>query len=350
MKVKKPSWSTPAWVPDLLRRKKGSGDAEAEDSAVDGTQMVKASLLSRATTGLMVGGMAAAFVAVPISGVALQNSSSQQSVKVPRVVDRSNERAIAGEFAQRIIVAWLTSTRDKPAPVQRLVPGVVDLELPVKPYEVGDVTVSSIKSEDGQLWAVTVAGTVTDAKKRKARRFYTVPVAVTGGAATALSLPTPVPAPKAAQPPRSAYDEDIPARSQVAQAVGAFLMAYTAGQGEVSRYVTPGSGIRAISPAPYASIEVEGMKATVPANQRVPRDGARTRVLTYATGVVSKSQRTTVSFALTLQARDGRWEVSLVDQMPAVRRLKNSPGQPTRSVPATGTSPSSGSSTSKNKE
>jgi len=143
------------------------------------------------------------------------------------------------------------------------------------------------------------------------------------GSVSALALPAPIAGPEIAQGQDLGYQVQVPGMGAVAQTVTQFLVAYAAGAGDVTRYLTPGVQIQAITPAPYTAVTVTELRAITSAagidTTGTPKDGSSLRVLVTATGVVSTTQQISASWALTLTARAGRWEITAVDPTPALR-------------------------------
>ena len=130
-------------------------------------------------------------------------------------------------------------------------------------------------------------------------------------------------------------------------AVQQFLAALSAGTGEISRYIAPGTSLRAISPAPYKSVKVVDLVSVrdfsgEPAG-KVPDDGIKIRVLATAELAVTATDSVTGQYALTLTSRGGRWEVSAMDPSPLLPAPEQStsasaaPTAPVSTAPASTT-------------
>lgn len=260
------------------------------------------------------------------------------------VADQSNERAIAGEFAQRVVVAWLTATRDNADALNTLVKNVHMVRLPEKGFEVAEPAVARVVDVDG-TWSVTIAATVTDARGEAARRYYQVPVTVSGDVVAALTLPAIVSPPIVGQATSREYRTNIDSSSPVGVTVRQFLAAYIAGAGDVSRYMTPGVALTAVQPAPFTGVQLDDLRATADIDTRAtPPDGQRLQLLVAATAVVTDQQNSTLEYALTLTARAGRWEITAIDQAP-VLEPKTPADQSTQGVSGPAPSANSGTST-----
>ena len=302
------------------------------------SQQVTSNLAARLASGALIGCLAAGPLALGVAGFAMTQSARPVTSRGSTAVDLSDERAGAGEFATRVVMAWLTSTREQAQGLIALLPGMQAGALPRVGFGASDPAVSSITQTDG-VWSVTVAVTVTDQRPSTARRFFRVPVTVTGGTITALTLPTPVAGP----PVGSVTNVDYPApvaSGPVAVTVAQFLAAYTAGAGDVTRYVTPGVAMTAISPAPYTTVQLTDVRADLPTDTSAAApDGTVLRVLATVAATVTDTQTTSVTYALTLTARAGRWEVHAIDPAPAYKptapAIPSGPATTATGTPAT---------------
>ena len=330
-------------------------DADAVDlpPIADGAHQTMTHLAARLATVALLLCLVASPVALAMAGLAYYQSTSAAPPAPAAVVDRSNDQAVASEFAQRLVVTWLTATQQNPDALIALVRAAQLSSLPRDPFEVRDPSLARITQANG-TWSVTVAVTVTDARKITARRFFQVPVRLDAGSVSALTLPTPVSPPAVAPAAPDDYRNQLDSTGPAAQTVAQFLTAYLTGTGDVGRYLTPGVSLAALSPAPYTSVRLEDLRgdADVRSTDTVP-DGRRVRVLATATAAVTDQQRSTVSYALTLTARAGRWEITGIDPTPAytpktaATRAPETPSPTTPttlSPPSTTTTPATGAS------
>jgi len=339
-----------AWVTRRHRAPDSPGDRGTDHDTADGdgaawdagrpaaasaVGQVTATVATKAASVLLFAALVTGPLGLMLAGVAVTHTGSSKTAGPVRVVEGADDRAVAGEFAQRLVVTWLTTTRDHPDALVSLAPGVQDQSLPATPYTVANPTAADITDRDG-VWSVTVAVTVTDIRHQRARRFYRVPVIVTTSSAapltvTAVTLPTPVAAPIVTSPPRLGYDTLVDPTGPVAATVAGFLTAYTTGQGDVTRYVSPGATLPAITPAPFTAVHLDGLSADrAPAT--APGDGQVLRVLVTAAGTVTARQLSPMSYALTLTARADRWEVTAIDPTPLL-------ASPPTSTTASGVTP-----------
>ncbi|ABS06093.1 conjugal transfer protein [Kineococcus radiotolerans] len=156
------------------------------------------------------------------------------------------------------------------------------------------------------------------------------PTAVTGptaGAASsmpvrqmrALLLPTPVAGPVSGEGAELAYNQQVNITGGLGTSISQFLAAYATGSGDVTRYVTPGHVIKAITPAPYLSVQVQSVLAREDdPTSDAPSDGQHAQVLVTAVFGNRDQQPGSTQYALDLTARGGRWEISSIAPGPAL--------------------------------
>lgn len=160
-------------------------------------------------------------------------------------------------------------------------------------------------------------------------RYFQVAVRAAGAGSrsgyTAVALPAEVSAPGRSGTPSLDYGPSTPAQASdpAVQTLDAFLDAYLAGAGELDRYLSPGTSLAAVSPAPYTSVQVSqvadhGADSAAPdaAADRAPADGAQRRLLVDVVATTPSGQRRPLTYAVDLRARAGRWEVAGVDAAP----------------------------------
>lgn len=311
-----------------LRRAKPEPDDVVDEQTEDLLPVASATdqVVSTWSTRLAAFGLFTCLALGPVgtAGAAYAILLNQQTTGPVAVVapveDLSDERAAVGEFAQRVVTVWLTSTQDNPDALQALVKDAAVVTLSNVPFDVSDVDVAGITpGGDVGTWSVLVAATVTDASEQTARRYYQVPVHVDdAGALSALTLPAAVAAPVVVGGSTGAYRTHIAMNSPVADTVTQFLSAYLTGAGDVSRYVTPGSTILPVTPPPYTSVKLAELRSTTQLAEdgATPADGETAHVLASASAVVSQEQVAAVTYALSLTARAGRWEVTAIEPVP----------------------------------
>lgn len=246
--------------------------------------------------------------------------------------DPAGERAAVEEFAQRFVVAWLQTPRGQEAQLQAYITAAA-LTLPEQPFTAADPATANVAHVAAGVWAVTVAVTVTTPAQPTAattppspntpaststRRYFQVPVNYTAGALVAAALPAPTAAPATAAAPRLAYRNPGPLSGPLAASVQGFLTALLTGNGDVTRYSSPGTAIAAVTPPPYTAVTVNDLMVDrdLAGLTGQPAAGDQVRLLATATATAGPKQAITVQYALTLLARAGRWEVKAVDATP----------------------------------
>jgi len=138
------------------------------------------------------------------------------------------------------------------------------------------------------------------------------------GSMIATALPAPVPAPGTTATPELAYQYTAALSEPLASMVGQFLGALLTGTGDVTRYVSPGTSITSVAPAPYSAVRVLEVRTDQDLRDSpmvVPR-GSDLHVLVTAAATVSAEQQITVQYPLTLKVRASRWEVASLDPAP----------------------------------
>jgi len=285
-----------------------------------------------------------------------------------------SEVAAVGEWAQSFVVAWLSTSAGGEESLRYYLPDVSTLTLPTVAQVVsnpavadlapvlvggaapataaatpstarsgataasadpalarsGGVTPSataSSASSGARVWQVTVGVDVQEPGPQGnvvVRRYFAVPVAYIPAeqsrpaALRSLGLPGPVSAPTAGEEPETGYREGLPVTGSLGSSVQAFLSAYLTDQGDVTRLLSPQAvGITAVRPVAYTQVQLRTVKADRrDVDNGVPSDGERVAVLATATVTGLDAQTRSAQFALTLTARDGRWEISQTRSSP----------------------------------
>ncbi|GAA1553124.1 conjugal transfer protein [Streptomyces globosus] len=300
-----------------------------------------------------------AYLSVPTT------SAAPTPKTAPSAPAASGGQGAAG-FATLFVAAYLSAGRGDEPKLAAYYPPAANLQLDgVSGQHRGEqLTVVRLRQTDTSVWAVTVAARVTGATPSAspstqpgaspnpavdAVRCFQVPVATAPGAGgatayTALALPAEVAAPERAKTPDLVYGAMRPAlpSDPRTQAVTSFLAAYLTKAGaELDRYLAPGTHLAAPSPAPYTGIAVdqlavEGETGGEPVVS-VPGDGTTLRLLVTLRATGQDGVRLPLTYALTLKARAGRWEIASLDGAPAVA---SPPPAPTASgAPGPATTP-----------
>jgi len=200
-------------------------------------------------------------------------------------------------------------------------------EAPARAGEVTPSATATSASSGTRVWQVTVGVDVQEPGPQGnviVRRYFAVAVAYIPAGQTrpaalrSLGLPGPVSAPTAGQEPETGYREGLPVTGSVGSSVQAFLSAYLTDQGDVTRLLSPQAvGISAVRPVAYTQVQLRTLKADRrDVDNGDPSDGERVAVLATATVTGLDTQTRSAQFALTLTARDGRWEISQAQSTP----------------------------------
>ncbi|WP_328898561.1 conjugal transfer protein [Streptomyces sp. NBC_00441] len=258
-----------------------------------------------------------------------------------------------GGFAELYVSAYLAAgegTEDLLAP---FLPTARDVTLRAAPgaQRAQELAAVKVREVSGGYWSVTVAARVvpTGAADTKAKpsttpeersgseagsassgavlRYFQVPVrSGAGGVLSAAALPAEVAAPVSGEAPALAYGQSVPvpAADPAGQTLTGFFAAYLAGSGQLDRYLSPGTELSAISPAPYARVEVEQIAETGtndPGAQQGPAaDGARRELLVQVAATDAAGQERPLVYAIAITARGGRWEIGSVEGAPVLSK------------------------------
>ncbi|MEV8535610.1 conjugal transfer protein [Streptomyces sp. NPDC051211] len=337
--------AAPADPPPTVQKTGAEQDAGWVGGWSTGAQANSTALLRWLVWGLIALGPllgALAYLSVPTT------SAAPAPKTAPSAPAASGGQGAAG-FASLFVAAYLSAGRGDEPKLAAYYPPASNLQLDgVSGQRRGEqLTVVRLRQTDTSVWSVTVAARVTGATPSAtpstqpgaspgraaatdAVRYFQVPVATAPGAGgatayTALALPAEVAAPARAKTPELVYGAMRPAlpTDPRTQAVTSFLSAYLTKAGaELDRYLAPGTRLAAPSPAPYSGVAVdqfavEGETGGEPVVS-VPGDGTTLRLLVTLRATGQDGVRLPLTYALTLKARAGRWEIASLDGAPAV--------------------------------
>lgn len=226
----------------------------------------------------------------------------------------------AGAFAAGYVGTWLSATTDNYAGLQQYVGLSSGSDLQAQPMAYRDLQIASIAPNQGNLISVVISAGIREVNDKKQEswpvRYFQVTVANDAGSLGVVGMPAPISAPartdKGAQ---LIYRELVSPSDPAAQTISSFLSAYATGQGEMGRYITPGSTLRPITPAPFSAVKIVSVTADVPPAKQ-PADGDKIKALVQAQLSGAAGQKLMVTYALALTARAGRWETTSVDTTP----------------------------------
>ncbi|MFB8211123.1 conjugal transfer protein [Streptomyces sp. NPDC056010] len=297
-------------------------------------------LLRRTAWGLLVAGPVLAVWALlsrpaPVAPVAPVRQE-QPAVGQP---------AGPGGFAELFVSAYLAAGEGTEESLAPFLPTARDVTLSAAPgaQRAQELAAVKVRQVSAGYWSVTVAARVVPASTAGTKpklgepgseqasgsvlRYFQVAVrSGVGGALAAAALPAEVGAPLSGEAPSLAYGQSVPvpASDPAGQTLTGFFAAYLAGSGQLDRYLSPGTALSAISPAPYARIEVVQVAETGTndpgAQQAVPADGARRELLVQVAATDTAGQQRPLAYAIAITARDGRWEIASVEGAPVLSK------------------------------
>lgn len=253
-----------------------------------------------------------------------------------------------GSYALAYTGAWLAASRGNDDELKTYI-DTAGLQLTEAAWDYRDAAVVSVApATPGSITTVVVAANVRETIasavddgviERWPRRYFQVAVTseTESGNLGVVGLPAPVAAPgKVDQAPTLVYGSQLAPTSAAATAVTAFLGAYLAGSGDITRYTSPTTEISAIAPAPFVTLDATDLRVDIePAEQ--PADGNTARVLATVVLTNPLEQTLTSSYALTITARASRWEVTSIDSAPQEKPSIRKAG--TTSIPTPTPSP-----------
>ncbi|MEU5959326.1 conjugal transfer protein [Streptomyces sp. NPDC047525] len=265
---------------------------------------------------------------------------AQEAAKTAAAPSAASPVGPAG-FAELFISAYLQAGRGTERELAPYYSGSVALSVEPGARTATQATVIASREAQPGYWSITVAADVSaqDDKgktKRLGVQYFRVGIQATGptgagGTAksstattgyAATSLPAQVAAPTAIKPGALAYESDRGSSNAdpAVDTANGFLAAYLTGTSELDRYASPGARLKAISPAPYATVKVTGVQddSTSTTQQKVPADGTVLHQLVQVDATDQAGRPVSLSYALTLKSRASRWEVASVDDAPAI--------------------------------
>ncbi|MEV0888536.1 conjugal transfer protein [Streptomyces microflavus] len=298
--------------------------------------------------------MWAMLVAGPVLGVWALLSPPAVVVPAAQPVrqDRSGweEAAGAGGFAELFLSAYLTAGDGTEVLLAPFLPTARDVVLDA---EAGSQTVERLaavkvrRAGGGRgYWSVTVAAVVNPVSD-KARpggargtkpgsgqaeepqggvlRYFQVPVmAGKDGAWSAVALPAEVGAPLPSDAVALGYGQSAPANGSdaAAQTLAGFFSAFLAGAGDMDRYLAPGTSLAPVSPPPYQRVEVFALAETgspsgATADSGIAQ-GQKRELLVDVVATDVQGQKRPLAYAVSIVARDGRWEIASVAGAPVL--------------------------------
>lgn len=251
----------------------------------------------------------------PLALLTVLASHPTSGSRSPAGPQQSEPAADPGGFAQLYVTAYLRNGGNGLTTYYPAAPDLTGTGTAAK-RPVTETTVIDVLTVSPGYWSVTVAAD----EETSGLHYFEVPIAgnASSGQYAATALPAEVAAPSTAAEPGLGYDTTNPvAQSPLTTAVAQFLAAYLTGKGNLSRYLTPGTAINAVTPAPYEAIGTVTVYDTQPGTTT----GNRTRVLAQVQAADSGGQQWPFAYALTLTQLAGQWDVAAIDPAPALQQL-----------------------------
>ncbi|GAB7035994.1 conjugal transfer protein [Streptomyces sp. NPDC021749] len=343
-----------------LRRNRPASGISPEHSAAD-LASIEAVDTGWATTPMSTGAMAnwtavarwsawGLLLSGPLlGGWALASTTQPVTVppraEAPKAQPASSDAVAPSGFAEVYVAAYVKAG-DSDADAAELAafyPAARSLSWSVKggsKERAESASAVQVRQISAGYWSVTVAARITgSAKGSDSVRYFQVPVRATAGSKgaasgwTAAALPAEVAAPNgskgaAVELSYGAAHAPLPS-DPAAQTVQDFLAAYLTGRGELDRYLSPGTELHAVRPAPYTAVTVtqiadHGQGPAEGAEAQVPPDGVQRRLLVDVEGDGKHASGRPMTYAIELRARDGRWEVVALEDAPALATSDNS--------------------------
>ncbi|MFI1258941.1 conjugal transfer protein [Streptomyces netropsis] len=362
-----------------LRRRKEEGEVWTEEpvSAADQSEPVAEAegedRIGWQTTTAGLSGMTklarvAAWVLVasgPLTGVAALLGSSSPAQGAPKKTSVARQASGTGPagFATLYVEAFLEAGEGTEKALAPYYAGSLALTIPPGTRSVTRSAVIGARETAPGYWSVTVAATVSVKDKKGTAgpasvQYYRVGVQAlgpenAGGTSsssdapvgyTATSLPAQVAAPEALKPGALGYGTSRGSSTSdpATDTAGGFLNAYLAGNGDLSRYTSPGVHLQPVAPALYTAVKVTHVDddSTSAGDQKVPGDGAKRHLLVTISATDKDGRAFPLSYALELRSRAGRWEVAALADAPVLK-----PGSQPSTAPATPAPDSDGDST-----
>ena len=226
-------------------------------------------------------------------------------------------------FAELFITAFLSAGEDSAGALALFLDGVSLDGVADGSWFVTRTTSLGAREIGPGYYAVTVAAEVLAADPESdgqtvwvpvGTRFYTVGVAETESGWAVTGLPTLVAAPTRAVPPERLVGrlDGLDGAPGLEEMVSRFLTAFLAGDGELARYTAPSSQIVPVQPPPFMTVEI--LRAGFVDTPDAPLQVA---VVVRATDAASRVQ--VLQYALVVEQRDGRWEVSELLPAPSLK-------------------------------
>jgi hypothetical protein len=262
------------------------------------------------------GPVAALLVANRVSSIgdSLDTLGASTAVEV-----RPDTSGVEG-FAELFIAAYLGAGEDS---IDALDPFLGDVAL--DGVETGSwraVRTTSLGAQEVSpgYYAVVVAAEVVASDPESGDqpvgvRYFSVGVAETTTGWVVVGLPALIPRPARVAAPELLIGrfDGLDVAPGLEEMLPRFLAAFLTGAGELTRYASPSSPIVAVQPPPFTSVEVLR-------NGLVETPDGSTEVAVLVRGTDADGRTQILEYALVVEQRDGRWEVSRLLPAPTLKQ------------------------------
>ncbi|WP_280264951.1 conjugal transfer protein [Nocardia wallacei] len=229
---------------------------------------------------------------------------------------------LAESFAEEFVVTYLGATGGQQDRLKEFVDLGQQVHLPTTARQVSEPIVVHATRDVGnaqlEVWSVTVSvRPKASGGAAGPREYYRVAVSVAAdGRMRALALPAAVAPPGRGEDLMLRYTSTCGADTPVAQVASGFLAAFLTGNGDVTRYVAQNSGIAALQPAPFTSVETPSVGAE-DADCGISKSTAK--VLATVNPKTGAGAAPTLAYPLTMVRTAGQWQVQAMDSVPALK-------------------------------
>ncbi len=218
---------------------------------------------------------------------------------------------VAG-FAEYAVHTWLAATPELNGPLDALFldPPEPSDRLALRPMA---VTAIGARPENDGYWAVTVAAFVESLEVPVGQAmtlYFEIGIVESDGGLAAAATPALVAAPRSTHGTRPAPISSADPDDPIVTTLDGFFRSLLVGDGDISRYLAPGTVINAVVPAPFVHTEVIGLSARRTEHEVVVR--------VELGAAAADGAEWTLGYEVSLVERDDRWEVSSISGAPDV--------------------------------
>lgn len=269
--------------------------------------------------------------------VQLASGTDEVVAAAPQVADTDPLEQRASAYALSYTTAWLSASKEQTGRLESFVTLQSTSGLSEKPWQYRDPVVDGVEKLEDGLYSVQVLVWIEeplpveedsdqDPEKRWVLRAFRSSVQEVEGSLVPVGFPAPVAVETGPVAVALDYPEQLRMDSTAGMAVHDFLMAYAAGTGDLSRFISPDADITAISPAPYDSVTIRSIFASGVAAD-APSEGEEIDVFVDVIVTAADGRSIPTTYVLSLSARAERWEIAEIHTAPLI-----SPDSDTHSI------------------